>query len=86
MPMPWPIACCTVVLLLSACVSPAPRGTAARMKSEVRSETMQSCLRAPERYGFSYTRRQVVELSMHAPSVIDTLYGHCAAVARVAAR
>lgn len=75
---------CCIALLLSGCAAQPVTDSHDRDRREARTAMMRSCLGAPDRYGFNYTRKQVTDISMHAPDIMDALFGHCAAVARVA--
>ena len=76
-------ACTLTALILSGCAPMSRVGSAAQSDRAQRLALMRACLNSPESYGFTYTRRQIVELSFHVPEVVDQLYGHCSDVVRV---
>lgn len=80
------VGLCVGTLLLAGCASQTPTSQTTTGWDDSRLGMMRSCLAAPDRYGFKYSRRQVTDLSMYTPELIDSMYGHCAAVARAVAR
>ena len=75
-----------IVLAMTACSTTPPQASLARLKHDQRSTLTDHCMKAPEQFGFPYTRAQNADLLSFAPGYSRNVYSYCSRAARILVR